>query len=156
MSSERAVNSPDAMNLEIDRLAHVRSQRNHRRIETFEVSDLKNCVALFGGVESSDRLLQAFARSVFQRGRECRLRAARTRSRSELQSAQRRLAASIWPIRSRQLVVQSVFLSLLIVRAVSSLRSQTATNCDEPSAARVCVNACVLPAETADSDDCCA
>ena len=66
------------------------------------------------------------------------------------------LAASMRPISSRQFVVQSVSLSLLMERAVSSFRSQTATNCETPSAASVGVNASVLPAETANSDDCCA
>src|SRR5215212_1955854 len=37
-----------AMNLKIDWLANVRSQRNQGWIEAFEVSDLENCVALFG------------------------------------------------------------------------------------------------------------
>ena len=40
-----------AMNLEIDGLADVWSQRDHRGIETFEMSDLKNRVTAFGGFD---------------------------------------------------------------------------------------------------------
>src|SRR5215208_5404988 len=53
----------DAMNLKIDWLANVRSQRNHRGIEALEVSDLENCVALFG---CADHPIRFFERSRYR------------------------------------------------------------------------------------------
>src|SRR6185369_5538025 len=56
------------------------------------------------------------------------------------------LAASIWPTSARQSVAHAVFRSLLIARAVSSLRSQTETNSLKPSAARAAwMRACWRP-----------
>src|SRR5215208_4954598 len=52
-----------AMNLKIDWLANVRSQRNHRGIEGLEVSDLKNCVASFG---CANHPIGFFARSRYR------------------------------------------------------------------------------------------
>jgi hypothetical protein len=46
------------MNLEVERIAHVRAQGDERRVETFEMADLQQRAALLGGGDHPIRFFQ--------------------------------------------------------------------------------------------------